>query len=123
MELFRYKEPVNFMKYSRKFGILSLVLVLLSWGLIFTKGFNYGIDFAGGTLIQLKYDKKAPIKQIREALSKSKAFEGANVTFFGSDKEVVIRTKSIIIKSRYYLIAYIKKASIYDNISSYLFDT
>ena len=94
MELFRYKEPVNFMKYSRKFGILSLVLVLLSWGLIFTKGFNYGIDFAGGTLIQLKYDKKAPIKQIREALSKSKAFEGANVTFFGSDKEVVIRTKS-----------------------------
>ncbi len=94
MELFRYKEPVNFMGYSRKFGILSLVLVLLSWGLIFTKGFNYGIDFAGGTLIQLKYDKKAPIKQIREALAKNPAYEGANVTFFGSDNEVVIRTKS-----------------------------
>ena len=94
MELFRYKEPVNFMGYSRKFGILSLVLVLLSWGLIFTKGFNYGIDFAGGTLIQLKYDKKAPIKQIREDLAKNPAYEGANVTFFGSDNEVVIRTKS-----------------------------
>ncbi len=94
MELFKYKEPVNFMGYSRKFGILSLVLVLLSWGLIFTKGFNYGIDFAGGTLIQLKYDKTAPIKQIREDLAKNKAYEGANVTFFGSDKEVVIRTKT-----------------------------
>ncbi len=94
MELFKYKEPVNFMGYSRKFGILSLVLVLLSWGLIFTKGFNYGIDFAGGTLIQLKYDKMAPIKKIREDLAKNKAFEGANVTFFGSDKEVVIRTKT-----------------------------
>ncbi len=94
MELFKYKEPVNFMGYSRKFGILSLVLVLLSWGLIFTKGFNYGIDFAGGTLIQLKYNKTAPIKQIREDLAKNPAFEGANVTFFGSDKEVVIRTKS-----------------------------
>ena len=94
MELFKYKEPINFMGYSRKFGILSLVLVLLSWGLIFTKGFNYGIDFAGGTLIQLKYDKMAPIEKIREDLDKSKAFEGANVTFFGSDKEVVIRTKT-----------------------------
>lgn len=94
MELFKYREPVNFMGYSRKFGLLSLVLVLLSWGLIFTKGFNYGIDFAGGTLIQLKYDKTAPIKQIREDLAKNSAYEGANVTFFGSDKEVVIRTKT-----------------------------
>ncbi len=94
MELFKYTEPVKFMAKSRHFGILSLVLVLLSWGLIFTKGFNYGIDFAGGTLIQIKYDKDAPLKQIREALAKNEAFKGANVTYFGSNQEIVIRTKS-----------------------------
>jgi len=94
MELFRYKQPINFMGASRKFGLLSLVLVLLSWGLIFTKGFNYGIDFAGGTLIQLKYDGEAPLKKIREDLARHKAFKDATVTYFGSRSEVVIRTKS-----------------------------
>jgi len=94
MELFHYKKPINFMGASRKFGLLSLVLVLLSWGLLFTKGFNYGIDFAGGTLIQVKYDGKAPIRKVRDVLKTSEAFKGANVTFFGSDDEIVIRTKT-----------------------------
>jgi preprotein translocase subunit SecF len=94
MELFRYKKPIDFMGASRKFGLLSLILVLLSWGLIFTKGFNYGIDFAGGTLIQLKYEGEAPLKKIREDLAKTPAFKDATVTYFGSKQEVVIRTKT-----------------------------
>jgi len=94
MELFHYKKPINFMGASRKFGLLSLVLVLLSWGLLLTKGFNYGIDFAGGTLIQVKYDTKAPIAKVRDVLKTHAAFKGANVTYFGNDNEIVIRTKS-----------------------------
>ncbi len=96
MELFKYDRPINFMGASRRFGLLSLTLVLLSWGLIFTKGFNYGIDFAGGTLIQLRYDdtQKAPLQKIREDLTKNKEFQDATVTFFGNDREVIIRTKS-----------------------------
>ena len=79
---------------SRKFGLLSLVLILLSWGLLFTKGFNYGIDFAGGTLIQVKYEDKAPIDKVRDVLQTSDAFKGASVTFFGKDSEIIIRTKT-----------------------------
>jgi len=94
MELFRYKKPINFMGASRKFGLLSLVLILLSWGLLFTKGFNYGIDFAGGTLIQVKYEDKAPIDKVRDVLQTSDAFKGASVTFFGKDSEIIIRTKT-----------------------------
>jgi len=82
------------MSMSKRFGMLSIVLVALSLGLILTKGFNYGIDFAGGTLVQVKYEGKAPIEKIREAISKDKHYESASVTYFGSADEVIIRTKS-----------------------------
>lgn len=94
MELFKYKKPIDLMGVSKRVGTFSLILILLSWGLLITKGFNYGIDFAGGTLIQVKYKGDAPIKEIRKELKKHKAYEGANVTFFGSNQEVVIRIKS-----------------------------
>jgi len=94
MEIFKYKKSLSLMSKSRQFGILSIVFVALSLGLILVKGFNYGIDFAGGTLVQVKYKGDAPITQIREAISKDKNYESATVTFFGSNEEVVIRTKS-----------------------------
>lgn len=81
------------MSKSKRFGVLSIVLLIVSFGLILTKGFNLGVDFAGGTLIQVKYEGNAPIENIREALTVDKTYEGASVTFFGSDEEVVIRTK------------------------------
>ena len=82
------------MSKSKRFGILSLTVLVLSIGLIVTKGFNYGIDFAGGTLVQVQYEGKAPIKKIREAISKDKHYESASVTFFGSEEEVIVRTKT-----------------------------
>ena len=94
MEVFKYKKPLALMSKSKRFGILSLTVLILSIGLIMTKGFNYGIDFAGGTLVQVQYEGKAPIKEIRDAISKDKHYESATVTFFGSEEEVVIRTKT-----------------------------
>jgi len=93
MEIFKYKKPFSLMAKSKKFGLLSLTLIILSLGIIFSKGFNYGIDFAGGTLIQVKYTNNAPIKDIRKSLSKSIDYKGSSVTYFGSDKEIIIRTK------------------------------
>jgi len=94
MEFFRYKKPIALMAKAKIFGLISLILVLSSWAIIFVKGFNFGIDFAGGTLIQVKYQKEAPIKQIRKKLKKDSLFKNASVTYFGSNQEVVIRIKS-----------------------------
>ena len=94
MELFRYRKPIPLMEKAKVFFVISVVAVLASWVLMFTKGFNYGIDFAGGTLVQVKYEGKAPLDKVREAIKSSKVFEGASVNYFGSDDEIVIKVRT-----------------------------
>ncbi len=94
MEIFKYKKPLSLMSKSKRFGLLSVTVLIIALGLIIGKGFNYGIDFAGGTLIQVQYEGKAPIEKVREAIDLDKSYEGATVTFFGGEDEVVIRTKT-----------------------------
>ena len=94
MELFRYRKPIPLMEKAKIFFVVSIVAVLASWVLMFTKGFNYGIDFAGGTLVQVKYEGKAPLDKVREAIKSSKVFEGASVNYFGSDDEIVIKVRT-----------------------------
>lgn len=94
MEVFKHNQPIiGFMSNAKKFAILSVTLVIISLGLLATKGLNYGIDFAGGTIIQLKYEGSAPIDKVRKIISTHKNYAGATVTAFGSDSEIVIRTK------------------------------
>ncbi|WP_300364664.1 protein translocase subunit SecF [Hydrogenimonas sp.] len=94
MELFKYKQPIPLMAKAKIFFAVSIVAVLVAWVLMFTKGFNYGIDFAGGTLVQVKYEGKAPLDKIREAVKSSQVFAGASVNYFGSEDEVVIKVRT-----------------------------
>ena len=95
MEVFRHDQPIiGFMNNAKKVGIFSILMILTSLVLLATKGLNYGIDFAGGTIVQVKYEGKAPIDKVRETLSTVKAYDGATVTLFGSESEIAIRTKS-----------------------------
>lgn len=95
MEFFSKGTIYHFMKYSRIFVLTTLALALGSLILVATKGFTYGIDFAGGTVVQVKYEGKAPIDKIREDLSKDKMFAGALITEFGSPEEIVIRFATV----------------------------
>jgi preprotein translocase subunit SecF len=95
MEFFSKGKIYHFMKYSRIFVLTTLALALGSLILVATKGFTYGIDFAGGTVVQVKYEGKAPIDKIREDLAKDKMFAGALITEFGSPEEIVIRFATV----------------------------
>lgn len=90
MEFFSTNKVYNFMGRRLPFLGLSSILVIASIILLFTKGLNFGIDFAGGTIVQVKYEQNAPIDKIREVLNETK-FKGSSITKFGSDDEVVIR--------------------------------
>ena len=94
MEFFKYTRTFNFMGKSKKAMVLSILMVLASYALLATKGLNYGVDFAGGTIVQVKYDTTAPIDTMRERLKGNELFNGASITEFGSPDEVVIRMKS-----------------------------
>jgi len=91
MEIFSENKTFDFMGKSKIFISISIAFILASYVLLATRGLNYGLDFKGGTLIQVKYDKKAPIKKIREVITKDKLFKNATITYFGSPNEVIIK--------------------------------
>ena len=94
MEFFKYTRTFNFMGKSKFAMVLSIVLVLGSFALLATKGLNYGVDFAGGTVVQVKYDTKAPIDAMREQLKSNPLFDNSSISEFGTPEEVVIRMKT-----------------------------
>jgi preprotein translocase subunit SecF len=94
MEFFRQTKTINFMGGSKLAIVISIIFVLSSYALLFTKGLNFGVDFAGGTIVQVKYENAAPIDTMREQLKKDPMFDGASITEFGSPDEVIIRLKS-----------------------------
>lgn len=94
MEFFKQTKTINFMGKSKIAIAISILLVLASWGALATKGLNYGIDFAGGTIVQVKYDGNAPLDTIRTTLAANPVYDGAQITEFGSPEEIIIRLKS-----------------------------
>ncbi|EAH9415750.1 protein translocase subunit SecF [Campylobacter lari] len=91
MQFFSQKHVYDFMRMRFAAISLSFILFFGSIFILFTKGLNFGIDFTGGTLVQLQYEQKAPLAEIRKALVVNENLKGASVTEFGSANEVIIR--------------------------------
>lgn len=95
MEVFKKVKVYDFVKYSSYGLVISLVLMLASFMLLGVKGFNLGIDFAGGSVVQLQYSKDAPLAEIRELLAKDERFKNSQVSEFGSKQEVLLKVPYI----------------------------
>ena len=81
---------IDFLAWRRIALIFSSVFLILSIGSWLFKDLNYGLDFTGGTLVELSYPDSANISEIRQTLVLC-GFEGAQVANFGSSKEVLIK--------------------------------
>lgn len=81
---------IDFLAWRRIAIIFSSVFLILSIGSWLFKDLNYGLDFTGGTLVELSYPDSANISEIRQTLVLG-GFEGAQVANFGSSKEVLIK--------------------------------
>ena len=85
------KSNIPFVNYFRAFNIISLIIILISVGSIFYKGLNFGVDFKGGTLIELRVDnKEISISEIREAFIKMNLGD-VNVKRFGKEGDYLIK--------------------------------
>ena len=78
---------------------LSSLLVIIAFICIFMKGFNFGIGFTGGTILDLKFEQTVTVAQVREGLRKdnleNSVIQLSGDTFEESGKEVIIRTRSL----------------------------
>lgn len=91
MEIFKKVKVYDFVKYSSYGLVISSILIIVSFVLLGLKGFNLGIDFAGGSIVQLQYTRAAPLPQIRELLTQDDRFKNSQVSEFGSKEEVLLK--------------------------------
>ena len=85
------KYNFNFVNYFKKFNYASLIFVLLSLFFVVFKGLNYGIDFKGGTLIEIRVENKdIKVSDIRDSLNKLNLGD-VNVKNFGEKSDFLIK--------------------------------
>jgi preprotein translocase subunit SecF len=90
MELFKIKNSIPFMRYARIFNVISLITFLVAVGSLATKGLNFGVDFTGGTVMEVSYEQPPELDRIRTAMA-GLGFAEASVQNFGSSRDVLIR--------------------------------
>ena len=90
LEFFNIKRDIPFMSYARVTTFISLVTFIAAVAALGFKGLNLGVDFTGGTVMEVSYVQPAEIHKIRETLDKIGLTEVA-VQNFGTARDVMIR--------------------------------
>lgn len=90
MEFFRIKRDIPFMSWGKYTTTISLLTFLLSVFFLFTKGLNLGVDFTGGTVMEVGYAHPADINRVRDTLVKL-GMPDVSVQNFGTSRDVLIR--------------------------------
>jgi preprotein translocase subunit SecF len=90
MEFFKIRKDIPFMRHALVFNIISVVTFLLAVFFLATRGLHFSIEFTGGTVMEVSYDKAAEVDRIRATLEKA-GFAEPQVQNFGSSRDVLIR--------------------------------
>lgn len=90
MEFFRIKRDIPFMRHALLFNVISVVTFLLAVILLATRGLNFGVDFRGGTVIEVQYTHAVDFNRVRAAIDKLQLGE-FSVQAFGRSDTALIR--------------------------------
>jgi preprotein translocase subunit SecF len=90
MQLFKTETQFDFMGKRKLAVIFSALLILISIGSLATRGLNFGLDFTGGTLIEMGYEHPVDLTAVRATLE-AKGFPEAVVQHFGTSMDILVR--------------------------------
>lgn len=89
-QILSIKGTINFLRHALPISILSMILVVGSLASLTFKGINWGLDFTGGTVVEMEFSQPVDLNQLRSVLT-SDATDGAVVQNFGSSRDVLVR--------------------------------
>jgi len=90
MQIFKSDMHIDFMGKRKLAMVFSAVLIIIALGSLFTRGLNLGIDFTGGTLVEIGFPEAVELPAVRDKLSEA-GFADAVVQHFGTPRDVLVR--------------------------------
>ena len=93
MEFFRIRKDIPFMRHALVFNVISLITFILAVFFLVTKGLHLGVEFTGGTVMEVNYGHAADVSTIRETLNRIDLSD-ATVQSFGSSQTALVRLPS-----------------------------
>ncbi len=90
MEFFKIRHDVPFMRHALAFNVISVVTFVLAVFFLIFRGLNLGVDFTGGTVIEVHYAQSADLPQVRAAIDEL-GFRDVSVQNFGTSQDVLVR--------------------------------
>ena len=93
LKLIKQNTNIQFLKYKKITLSISIIFCLISFFSLFINGLNFGIDFKGGSLIEVKSDQSINISNVRSRLSLLNLGD-VQIQNFGSDKNVLVRVEA-----------------------------
>ncbi len=90
MWLFKKTPSIDFMRHRRTAALASVILLGLAIAIVAVRGLNFGIDFTGGTVVEVGFPEAVDLTEVRRTLDDG-GYEGAVVQHFGTARDVMIR--------------------------------
>ncbi|MDD8059281.1 protein translocase subunit SecF [Shewanella metallivivens] len=89
-QIFSVKNTVDFLRHAFPISVMSFILVIASFVSLGVQGINWGLDFTGGTVVEMEFSAPVDLNALRATMTSDEA-EGAVVQNFGSSRDVLVR--------------------------------
>ena len=90
MEFFKIRRDIPFMRHALVFNVISVIVFVLAVFFLATRGLHFGVDFTGGTVMEVTYPQPADLQKIRNLLEQN-GYNDATVQNFGTAHDVLVR--------------------------------
>ncbi len=90
MEFFKIRKDIPFMRHALVFNVISLATFAAAVFFLVSKGLNFGVDFTGGTVMEVNFSRAAEVDKVRDAIEKL-GYRDVTVQNFGTSRDIMIR--------------------------------